>query len=241
MASIRNKKLLEEAYHATKSKLDAGDFPSTLLHPNVPFYRYINPASQYTLLPKPPTGSPLSKALADTLLVPADSIKDFGNRSSGPSPIPAIPSNAGLYCAGQQQALVNEMSHHRGIAPKWATANHCVLRLRASTILPVADLSPHNPRATRWVKELGKDMWKRMIDPDDCSAARGIAYAIAASGFFRGICSQTVRPSDRSLDERGDNIVLFSKPGLAVPYVHVDKAYYFGRKSEPEVFTVDSP
>jgi hypothetical protein len=105
----------------------------------------------------------------------------------------------------------------------------------------VADLSPHNPRARRFLREMGAGAWEQMTDPDDCSVARGMGLAIAHSGFLRGLSVQTVRSSERSADERGDNLVLFSAPGQAVPGLYIEEASFFGKTSKPEVFPVAFP
>ena len=84
-------------------------------------------------------------------------------------------------------------------------------------------------------------MWDQMVDPEDCSVARGIGLAIAQTGILRGLSVQTVRKSDRSSDERGDNLVLFTAPGRPVSTLYIEQAYYFGKTRAPEVFPVDFP
>jgi hypothetical protein len=107
--------------------------------------------------------------------------------------------------------------------------------------LSVADLSPHNPGAPRFFRELGHDTWDRANNPRDCSVARGIGLAVAHSGFLKGLCVQTVRESDRSDEERGDNLVLFAPAGTPVGGLYIEGAYYFGKTSDPEIFPVDFP
>lgn len=104
----------------------------------------------------------------------------------------------------------------------------------------VADLSPHNPGAMRFFRELGKDIWERVNDPKDCSWARGIGLAIAHSGL-QGVCVQTVRRSNRSDEERGDNLVLFASPGCPVSALYIERVYYYGKTADPEVFPVEFP
>jgi hypothetical protein len=204
-------------------------------------YRSINPGSSYTLLPQPKVGTHVSKAQANRLLIPGDGSIDLHNRFSGPSGDPGIAAASGLYCVLQQQALVNESAHYSGKAPFWALSGRCVLRLRIMGTMLVADLSPHNPRAVRFLRELGPNTWDEMTDPNDCSVARGIGLAIAQSGFLDGLSVETVRESARSADERGDNLVLFAAAGQAVRNVYVDQAWYFGKTSQPVVYPVAFP
>jgi hypothetical protein len=111
---------------------------------------------------------------------------------------------------------VNEAMHYTGNPGVWALTGKCVLKMRLMGPILVADLSPHNPRARRFLRELGAGTWDQMIDPKDCSVARGIGLAIAESGTLRGLSVQTVRESERSPEERDDNLVLFTAPGRAI-------------------------
>ena len=115
------------------------------------------------------------------------------------------------------------------------------MKMRLMGSMLVADLSPHNPRARRFLRELGKDAWEQMVDLKDCSVARGIGLAVAQSGALRGLSVQTVRESERSAEERGDNIVFLMSPGQAVSNVYIEEAYYFGKRYDPEIFPVAFP
>lgn len=240
MPIVKSQAALSKVYHKALEKIRRGDIPSTFVDVGQVLYRSINPASPYTYLPKPAAGKHVSKKQANKLLVPGDGALDLKNRFSGPS-LGSIPPASGLYCVLQQQALVNESTHYSGKAPTWALAGRCVLRIQVMGRLFVADLSPHNPGALRFFRELGHDMWKQVNDPKDCSTARGIGLAVAHSGFLEGMCVQTVRESERSDDERGDNLVLFASAGLPVRALYIDRAYYYGKRAEPEVFPVDFP
>jgi hypothetical protein len=239
--TVENKAALAEIYAKAKAKIEAGVIPTTFIEAGHVLYRSINPESPRTYLPKPSAGGHVSKGLANKLLIPLDGADDRGNRFSGPSYDGSILPAPGLYCVLQQQALVNESTHYSGKAPKWALAGRCVLRVCVMGRLLVADLPPHNPRAMRFFRELGKDTWQRVNDPKDCSIARGIGLAVAQSGFLQGLCVQTVRESERSDEERGDNLVLFAPPGRAVPALYIEGAYYYGKRAQPEVFAVDFP
>jgi hypothetical protein len=230
---------LAAAYAATRRKID--DLPTVMLQSGATIFRSFNPTSAYSLLPKPPSGGHVSKLQANKLLIPGDGAIDLNNRFSGPSYDPAIPAAAGLYCVLQQQALVNESAHYGKKARVWALSGRCVLKMRLMGSMLVADLSPHNPKSSRFLRELGRGTWDEMTDPKDCSVARGIGLAIAETATFRGLAVQTVRESERSAEERGDNLVLFASPGTAITGVYLEEAYYYGKRYDPEIFPVEFP
>ena len=93
----------------------------------------------------------------------------------------------------------------------------------------------------RFFRELGPKTWEEVNDPDDCSVARGIALAIAKTGIYRGISVQTVRESERSDEERGDNIVLFANPKQAVQGISIREVWFYGKVRTPEIFPVAFP
>lgn len=243
MPEVKNPATLRSAYEATLGRIQRGDLPTSFLYSGQTLFRSINPKSQYTPLPQPAPGGTVSLASTTALLKPADSGREGNNRFSGPSYNPAHPAIAamgGLYCVLQQQALVNEGAHYSGKAHAWALSHRCVLRMRVNGTVTVADLSPHNPGSTRFLRSLGKNIWEKMNDPDDCSVARGIGLALATLGFLRGILVQTVRASNRSEEELGDNVVFFST-GNPVHGLAVDQVYFFGKTAAPDVFTVTRP
>jgi len=217
------------------------DMPTVLLQSGTTLFRSFNPNSAYTLLPKPQPGKHVSKSQANKLLIPGDGLRELNNRFSGPSYDPAIPAAAGLYCVQQQQALVNESMHYSHKVGVWALSGRCVLKMRLMGSILVADLSPHNPRGLRFLREMGGETWDEMVDPKDCSVARGIGLAIAETGVLRGLSVQTVRESERSAEERGDNLVLFTAPGQTVPGIYIEEAYYYGKRYDPEIFPVEFP
>lgn len=241
MPTVKRPAALAKIYAAAKRKIDADGIPTLLLQQGQTLYRSINPTSAYTPLPKPAPGGHVSKMQANKLLAPADGAKELSNRFSGPSYDPNIPSTGGLYCVQQQQALVNESKHYSGKAAAWALSGRCVLRIVTMGTIHVADLSPHNSRALRFLRELGGKTWDDMVDPDDCSIARGIGLAIAHTPGLRGLSVQTVRESERSAEERGDNLVLFGAAGAPIPTLYIDEAMFFGKRYEPEIFPVQFP
>lgn len=239
MPKVLRPAALAAAYAKAKQKMD--DMPTLLLQPGQTIFRSFNPTSPYTLLPMPAPGGHVSKNQANKLLVPADGSRELNNRFSGPSYDPKIPAAAGLYCVQQQQALVNESKHYSKKVAVWALSGRCVLKIRLMSSILVADLSPHNPRGQRFLRELGKNTWDEMTDPKDCSVARGIGLAVAETGVFRGLSVETVRESERSPEERGDNLVFFTKPGQGVQGVYIEEAYYYGKRYDPEIFPVQFP
>jgi hypothetical protein len=241
MPAVNTRAVLAKVYEKAMEKIRRREIPTTFIDAGQVLYRSINAQSPYTYLPKPAAGGHVSKRLANKLLIPGDGTLDLKNRFSGPSFDSSIPPASGLYCVLQQQALVNESAHYSGKAAVWALAGRCVLRIRVMGRLFVADLSPHNPGALRFFRELGHDAWERVNDPKDCSVARGIGLAVAHSGFLQGMCVQTVRESDRSDEERGDNLVLFAPAGLPVAALYIERAYYYGKSAQPEIFPVDFP
>ncbi len=244
MPKVLKPDVLISTYEAARKKIELREIPTTVIQAGQFLYRSINPASPYTPLSKPvPPLKHISKLKANPLLGPADEVRELGNRFSGPSPSGAIPGAGGLYTVQQQQALMNESIHYSGKNGAWALGGRCILKIRVLGALLVADLSPHNPAGERFVRSLGKNnMWEKMVDPVDCSVARGIGLAIAHSGFLRGVSVQTVRESERSDEERGDNLVLYGAPSHAIPGTTVDEAWFFASKSnEFEIFEVAFP
>jgi hypothetical protein len=239
MPSVLNKVLLAKAYQSASKKIEKNQIPTSLLQSGQAIYRSFNPISPHIHLPKPLAGQKVRKQDANQLLIPPDGIADLNNRFSGPSYDPAIPAAAGFYSVLQQQALINENMHYTRKPGDQALNGKCVIRLRLMAPMLIADLSPHNGGARKFLQDLAVGTWDRMSDKDDCSIARGIGLAIAHSRHLTGLIAQTVRESERSPLERGDNLVLFATPGKAIPNVYIDEAYYFTTSSAVEVFPVE--
>jgi hypothetical protein len=241
MPGVKRPAILASVYEAASKKIAERDIPTLVVQAGQTLFRSVNPNSAYTALPKPGDSGHVSKLQANKLLIPGDGALELGNRFTGPSYNPSIPPAAGLYCVLQQQALVNESMYYSGKVGAWALSGRCVLRIQVMGSILVADLSPHNPGGMRFLRELGPGTWDQMNDPDDCSVARGIGLAAARSGFLRGLAVETVRSSERSAEERGDNLVLFATPGQAVPGLYIDEVAYYGNTSKPEIFSVAFP
>jgi hypothetical protein len=239
MATVMRPAVLAAVYEETLRNISS--IPTMLIAAERTIYRSV--PSQY--LPQPPPGGHVSKAAAGQALRPRDGVTESNNRFSGPSYSAAIRAAGAIYCVLQQQALVNEVMHYgrlAGVPGPAALVDRCVIQIVLMRQLLVADLSPHNAAVHDFIDRLqaaaalmgvlaheyswGGGLWQRLEDSDDCSVARGIALAVARSGF-PGLSVQTVRKSERSAAERGDNLVLFGTQGQEVQGVYVDQALYF--------------
>jgi hypothetical protein len=131
-----------------------------------------------------------------------------------------------------------------------------IIKIRMMGTALLADLSPHNPGARQFVTELenspgvqaalnlshsmSRPLWDQLFDSTDCSVARGIGLAVANSPTMRGLQALTVRPSDRSVDETGDNLVWFGQNGQQIPGLWVEEAYVFSISGERTVYRVEA-
>jgi len=193
------------------------------------------------------------------------------NRFTGLSYTPSIPAVAGLYCVLQQQALVNEAMHYgwkedrirnaiKAGTPlaSAALANRCVIKIVLMSRFLMADLSPHNPGTEDFFRRLSSrpgvmgllaktqyaskvSFWERLVDGDDCSVARGVGLALSSVRYLNGIVVQTVRRSGRSLDEKGDNVVIFGKTGRPISGLRVDQVFYFEPTGRLQRFPLSFP
>jgi hypothetical protein len=133
-------------------------------------------------------------------------------------------------------------------------SDRAAIKLRNLGPVIAAELSPHNVEAVRFVNGIGNDagvqtamkssgrgaktMWEELNDADDCSVARGFGLALAKFGY-QALCSQTVRESERSALERGDNVVFFGIEGRLVDNLSVVEAYLFPVVGELQVYPVE--
>lgn len=134
-----------------------------------------------------------------------------------------------------------------------ALTGRAVLKVRALGPILAADISPHNPDAHSFIHSIGSDpgvqsalqaagkgskgIWEGMNDGEDCSIARGIGLGLAK--FHRALCVQTVRTSERSALERGDNLIFFGLEGEKVDNLSPVEAYLFPIVGEPIVYPVE--
>lgn len=267
MPTVSRPDVLSATYAAAASLIRSHEVPTTLIAAGQTIFRSV----PIKYLPRPSPGQHLSKTIALNALMPMDGVMERNNRFSGPSYNPSIPAAGGLYCVLQQQALMNEVMHyarragvHKNPKPAGLTfaeaamLDKCVLKIVLMKQALVADLSPHNPGLSSFLKKLEQaggllnllagtqyssavSAWQRMIDSDDCSVARGIGLAVANTNFLSGLTVETVRRSGRSTEERGDNLVLFGSAGQAVPGLYVEEAYYFNANGSLDTVPVQFP
>jgi hypothetical protein len=129
---------------------------------------------------------------------------------------------------------MNIPQDRQGVPHTGASLNlKCIVQIRIMGAFTAADLSQHNPGARRFLEKVGsatavqnalraaagpsRSLWDHMWDGEDCSVARGIGLAVASSDYLSALEASTVRPSARSIEETGDNIVFFAKDGQTQP------------------------
>ena len=139
--------------------------------------------------------------------------------------------------------------------PRPATLNQkCVIKIRLLGAFLAIDLSPHNPGFQSFIEGIGRTASVRremaairrpwlsirdaINDATDCSVARGIGLALANHGF-RALVVQTARTSERSLLERGDNLIFFGTQGERIANLSVEEAYLFPLVGKPVVYPVE--
>lgn len=207
------------------------------------------------------------KLNANAALIIRDQMAD-SNRFSGQSFTNSIPAMGGLYCSMQAQAVVNELCHYartnNGIPRSQPTGipkvdetlrGKCIVRIRTMASVLAADISPHNPGSAGFLDELGRapavqaalraagrggqPLAAQVNESEDCSAARGIGLAVANTPWLRALKASTVRPSDRSLEELGDNLIFFGHNGEQVPALWIDESYLFPLRGDPVICPVE--
>jgi hypothetical protein len=264
MPTVGSPALLSAVYNATLRR--AGDVPTTLIPADSTFFR----AFDQTYFTVDTHRRILRRDQAMNTLVIRDQHSDQ-NRFTGLSHDPRIPPCGGLYCALQQQALVNEVAHYvetaraqsaakRGTAPPKPVPRTAVFNTKAAVKIralgPVlaVDLSPHNAHGVRFMNSIGAEasvksaliaagkgstpFWDAMNHGTDCSAARGLGLALAKHGY-EALCVQTVRTSERSPMERGDNLIFFGSQGQVVRNLSIVEAYLFPAVGSLEVYPVE--
>jgi hypothetical protein len=240
MPNVQDPVLFENAYRAMKALLDARATPTRQIYGNQHLYRAIDAK----FLPQPAPGGFPSLTAQRAALSPFDESADR-NRWSGASPVSGIPASGGLYCVLQQQALVNEVMHyHRGqkgpatpFDPA-SFANKAIVKIRLNQARLAIDLSQSNPaskdflallfdriRGTKTYHTNSIDI-QRTLGAGDSSVPRGIGLAIAQCGYAPILIVPTMRFSDRSIYERGDNIVFFGPNQQPIPLLTVEEITY---------------
>jgi hypothetical protein len=264
MPKVRFPALLAAVYNAALVR--ANDSPTRFIEPNTTMFHYFD--QKYFVVDTYRRIFRRDQAM-NTLIVRNAGSDDY--RFTGLSQSPRITPIGGLYCALQQQALVNEGAHYVenerarnaaavGAVPPNPIPRSAVMNSKAAikiaTMGPVlaADFSPHNPFGRKFVDSLAADkdvsaamsaagkgstsLWNAMNDGDDCSVARGLGLAMA-NHRFEALCVQTVRTSERSPLELGDNLVFFGQNGRVIPNLTIVEAYLFPIAGELEVYPVE--
>jgi hypothetical protein len=261
MPVAQNHPVLKAVYEETCRRIHNRQIPTELIYSSRTLYRSID--LQYV---KINSNGIFPKQYANQALVIRDQGLDT-NRFSGQSFDPNIPAQGGLYCSTQQQAQINELLHYArsqsliprdrktGFPRSDATLSRkCIVKIRMMSSVLAADLSPHNMDARRFVEDIGgapgvqsafriskaaqRPMWEVPCDGQDCSVARGIGLAVANSPYLGALQVETVRPSARSAEETGDNLVFFGSNGQQIPGLWIEEAYLFPVKGDLQVYPV---
>jgi len=142
-----------------------------------------------------------------------------------------------------------------GPLPRTAVSNSkAAIKIRALGPVIAVDISLHNAYGASFVSMIGQDsevkaalgaagkgsmaLWDAMNDSFDCSVARGIGLALANHGY-EALCAQTVRASERSPLERGDNLIFFGHQGRIVQNLSIVEAYLFPVVGGLDVYPVE--
>jgi hypothetical protein len=128
-------------------------------------------------------------------------------------------------------------------------AGQYVIKIRLLGRWVAADLSPrHNPGASAFLNRIGADrdvqaairaagygttrIEELIFHPVDCSVARGIGLAMDQTGW-EALIVETARQSERSVLERGDNIIFFGNLGSVVRNLSPQEAWAFPPGGSP--------
>lgn len=271
MPTVARKDVLAAAYEATLGAVKNGGVPTTPLTAGHTLFRAVAEKYIPKPAPGGSVSKRVAESALQPRDGASGSERNDKNRFTGLSYNPGIPGVGGLYCVLQQQALVNEAMHYARMEAEVmkavregaqlrdaALANRCVVKMVLMGRLLLADLSPHNPGTDKFFQRISDQpgltqllantqyaskvsFWDRLVDSDDCSVARGVGLALSSLGYVNGIVAQTVRRSGRSIDEKGDNVVLFGRAGSSVPGVYIDQIFYFDAIGKLERFPVSFP
>ena len=254
--------LLRAVYDEAMRLIDLRRIPTEIIPASSSMFRAFD--QQYAIIN---TQGVFPKQSANAALVIRDQLSD-ANRFSGQSFTTAITAFGGLYCSLQAQAVVNELCHYARTNQKIprsqptgvpnvdaALRGKCIVRIRTMSSVLAGDISVHNPGTATFFDELsrapavqaamraagrgGHPLGNQINESEDCSAARGIGLAVANTPWLRALKATTVRASDRSLEELGDNLIFFGHNGEQVPALYIDESYLFPLRGEPIVCPVE--
>jgi len=254
--------LLRAVYAEASRLVEARRIPTEFIPTTVSLYRSFDrryaPINAQRLFPR---------QAANAALVIRDQFLDV-NRFSGQSLTAGIPAYGGLYCSMQAQAIVNEMRHYaRGNKNVPRSGNtgfphvdetlgsKCIVRIRLMSSVLAADVSTHNPGSAAFLEAIersadvqaalraagrgARTVAYELNDSEDCSVARGIGLAVANAPWLRALKVTTARPSDRSPDEMGDNVIFFGHNDERIGSLWIDEGYLFPLLGEPIVCPVE--
>ena len=254
--------LLRAVYDEATRLIERRQIPTEIVTASATLYRSFD--QQHATVN---TQGVFPKQSANTALVIRDQLVDV-NRFTGQSQTAGIPAWGGLYCSLQPQAIVNEICHYARAnkqIPRTGQAGFpnvdatlrgkCIVRIRLMASVLAADISGHNPGAVAFLDALGRSpdvqaalrasgrsgrsIADQINESEDCSAARGIGLAAANTPWVRALKATTVRSSDRSLEETGDNLVFFGRNGEQVAGLWIDEAYLFPLRGDPIICPVE--
>lgn len=253
MPTVQSPAVLKAVYLEASKLIRQHAIPTEILGPPRRVFHYFD----RTYIRRTASGDFARLAANEAALVVRDSKGQ--NRFSGPAGIAGVPDCGALYCSTQQQAQINEILHYSRNSgafpdPQIALQQKCIAQIQIRGVIAAADLSAHNPGSRRFLERLGsatavqdalraagrpsRFLGDHMADGDDCSVARGIGLAVASCEYLNALQATTVRRSERSDEEMGDNIVFFGREGQVVPNLWVEKAYVFSPSGPPIVLAV---
>jgi hypothetical protein len=262
MPRVLSANLLRAVYAEASRLIEARKIPTELVPTTVSLYRSFD--QQYATIN---TQRIFPRQAANAALTIRDQSSDV-NRFSGQSFTAGIPAYGGLYCSMQAQAIVNEVQHYarsnKNVPRSGKTGfphvdaalrSRCIVRIRLMSSVLAADISTHNPGRALFLEAVersptvqsalraagrgARTVAYELNDSEDCSLARGIGLAIANAPWLRALKATTARPSDRSPDEAGDNLIVFGRNEERVGGLWVDAAYLFPLLGEPIVYPVE--
>ncbi len=262
MPRVMSAHLLRAVYSEASRLIEARKIPTELVPTTVSLYRSFD--QQHTTIN---TQGIFPRQAANAALTVRDQSLDV-NRFSGQSFTAGIPAYGGLYCSMQAQAIVNEMQHYarsnKKVPRKGNTGfpqvdavlrSKCIVRIRLMSSVLAADISTHNPGRARFLEAIDRSadvqaalraagrgartVAYELNDTEDCSAARAIGLAVANAPWLRALKATTVRSSDRSPDETGDNLIFFGRNEERIGGLWLDEAYLFPLVGEPIVCPIE--
>jgi len=240
MPQVAYPQLLAAVYAESLAKSRGA--PTTLLGPTTTVFRAFEPDPVWIRFDH--NRQILRRDQADNALRVRDE-SSADNRWTGASGVMGIKNQGGIYCALQQQAIVNEVAHYvqedrvKAAAaagkpapkplPRPATLNQkCVIKIRVLGAFIAADMSPHNPGSDAFLDALGQ--------------VPAVQHEMAASGRWRNL-REAINDSNDCSVARGIGIA-FGHTGYEALLVQTartsersplelgDNVIFFGKQGE---------